>query len=70
MGQLGFPELLVIGIIVLLLFGPKKLPELGSGLGRTIRDFKKAMSDGEEEPKQPAQKQAEIPAAVNKSEKE
>lgn len=45
MGQLGFPELLVIGIIAVLIFGPKKLPELGSGLGKAIRDFKHAVND-------------------------
>ena len=45
MGQLGVPELIIIGIIALLIFGPKKLPELGSGLGKAIRDFKGAISD-------------------------
>ena len=49
MGQLGFPELLIIAIIAILVFGPKKLPELGSGLGRTIRDFKKAMNETKRE---------------------
>ena len=44
MGQLGLPELLIVGFIALLVFGPKKLPELGSGLGKAIRDFKGAMS--------------------------
>jgi sec-independent protein translocase protein TatA len=44
------PELLVIGLIVLLLFGPGKLAGLGKGLGEGIRDFKKAMS-GEDEKK-------------------
>jgi sec-independent protein translocase protein TatA len=42
-------HLLVIAGIVLLIFGPKKLPELGKGLGNGIRDFKAAMS-GEEKP--------------------
>jgi sec-independent protein translocase protein TatA len=50
MGQLGLPEMIIIGIIALLIFGPKKLPDLGSGLGKAIRDFKSAMS----EPEQPA----------------
>jgi sec-independent protein translocase protein TatA len=49
---LGVPELLVILVVALLIFGPGKLPEVGSALGRGIRDFKKAF-DGkdEEEPK-------------------
>ena len=45
MGQLGLPELIIIGLIVLLIFGPKKLPQLGAGLGKTIRDFKAAMNE-------------------------
>ena len=48
------PELLIIVVIALLLFGPKKLPELGAGLGKSIRDFKKAMA-GEDEKTPPAQ---------------
>jgi sec-independent protein translocase protein TatA len=44
------PELLVIGLIVLVLFGPGKLAGLGKGLGQGIRDFKKAMA-GEDEQK-------------------
>jgi sec-independent protein translocase protein TatA len=44
---LGLPEMIIIGIIALLIFGPKKLPELGSGLGKAIRDFKGAMNEPE-----------------------
>ena len=42
MGQLGFPELVVIFVIALLVFGPKKLPELGKSLGKGLREFKKS----------------------------
>ena len=45
---LRMPELLVIGLIVLLLFGPSKLAGLGQGLGEGIRGFKKAMSGDDE----------------------
>ena len=45
MGQLGIPELIIIAVIALLVFGPKKLPELGSGLGKAIKDFKNAVND-------------------------
>ncbi len=38
-------HLIVILAIVLIIFGPSKLPELGAGLGKSIREFKKAMSD-------------------------
>ncbi len=39
---LGFPELLVILVIILIMFGAGKLPEIGEGLGRGIRNFRKA----------------------------
>lgn len=44
-GSVGLPELLLIFIIALLLFGPKKLPEIGKTLGRSIAEFKKASND-------------------------
>jgi sec-independent protein translocase protein TatA len=45
MGQLGFTEMLVIFVAALLLFGPKKLPELGKSLGKGIREFRKATDE-------------------------
>ena len=42
LGDIGFPELLLILVIALVIFGPSKLPELGKGLGRGIREFRKA----------------------------
>ena len=45
MGQLGFQELLVIFIIALLVFGPKKLPELGKSLGKGLREFRRATNE-------------------------
>lgn len=44
LGNLGFTEVLVLGGVVLLVFGPKRLPELAKGLGKGIREFKKALS--------------------------
>ena len=55
MGQLGLPELIIIGIIALLIFGPKKLPDLGAGLGKAIRDFKGAINE-QEAPKEEKEK--------------
>ena len=49
---LRMPELLIIGFIVVLLFGATKLPALGAGLGQGIRSFKKAFG-GEDEKKDP-----------------
>lgn len=37
---LGWPEVIIIGIVGVLVFGPKKIPELGSALGKTLRGFK------------------------------
>ncbi len=48
MGSVGTPEILLILVIALLLFGPQKLPELGKSLGRAIREFKKASSELQE----------------------
>ena len=47
MFKLGVPELLIIGILVLFMFGGKKLPEMGKGIGEGIRNFKKSIN-GEE----------------------
>lgn len=46
---LGIQELLVILVIALVIFGPSKLPQIGSGLGKAIRDFKKGISGDEAE---------------------
>ena len=45
LGSIGTPELLVIFVIALVVFGPRRLPELGRQLGRTIAEFKRATSD-------------------------
>jgi sec-independent protein translocase protein TatA len=42
MGNLGLTEMLLIGILLLIFFGPSKLPELGKALGKGIQEFKKA----------------------------
>ncbi len=44
-GKIGLPELAIIVFIALLIFGPKKLGELGKGLGEGIRNFKSSMND-------------------------
>jgi sec-independent protein translocase protein TatA len=42
---LGWPEVAIIGIIALAIFGPKKIPEMGSALGKTLRGFKDEMNN-------------------------
>jgi len=46
--DIGFPELLVILLIALVLFGAGKLPEIGRALGRSIHEFKKGMKEGDD----------------------
>jgi sec-independent protein translocase protein TatA len=46
---IGLPELLVVFLVVLLLFGAKRIPDIATGLGRGLRDFKKAVKDTQNE---------------------
>ena len=47
MFKLGFPELMLILVIVIFVFGPKRLPEMGKSIGEAIKDFKGSMKDDE-----------------------
>jgi sec-independent protein translocase protein TatA len=44
-GSIGMPELIIIFVIALIIFGPRKLPELGKSLGKSIAEFKKASNE-------------------------
>jgi len=44
-GSLGFPELIIIFIVALIVFGPRKLPELGKSLGKSLAEFKRASNE-------------------------
>ena len=59
LGSIGMPELLIILLVVLLLFGAKKLPELARGLGKGIREFKDATKNVENEMKELDKKEEE-----------
>ena len=52
MGRLGLMEILVILLIVLLLFGARKLPEIGSALAKAIKEFRKASRDDDSSTKE------------------
>jgi sec-independent protein translocase protein TatA len=57
----GTQDLILIGIIVVVLFGATRLPQIGSGIGQAIKNFKKGISEAEEieAPKKPAPKKEE-----------
>ncbi|HEY0078563.1 MAG TPA: twin-arginine translocase TatA/TatE family subunit [Pyrinomonadaceae bacterium] len=48
-GGLGMQELIIVLIILLLLFGSTRLPQLAKGMGKSIREFKKGINDGEDD---------------------
>lgn len=60
MGRIGLPELLVIFVILVLLFGTAKIPQLGRGLGEAIRNFRKGLKGEEGEG---ANAEADAPAS-------
>ena len=53
-GFIGLPELIVLGLVVLLVFGPKRLPEMGRSLGRGMREFKDSVTSDDSDRKEPA----------------
>ena len=73
MGGLGMRELVIILLVVLVVFGAKKLRSVGSDLGHAVRGFKKAMNEGEEEQNAPPKQirsegaDAEFPEVAKKS---
>ena len=50
LGRVGIPELIIILMIIILIFGANRLPEIGRGIGKGIRNFKDATKDGENDP--------------------
>jgi sec-independent protein translocase protein TatA len=74
-GSIGMPEMIIILVVALIIFGPRKLPELGRSLGRSINEFKKASNElrstledeirTEERKEQRAHVEAEQKSAIN-----
>jgi len=52
-GGIGMPELIIILVIILIIFGAGKLPEIGAGIGKGIKNFKKATKEVESDDKEP-----------------
>jgi sec-independent protein translocase protein TatA len=50
-GNMGWTEVILIAILFMLLFGARRLPEIGQSLGKGIREFKKSLTSADEEPK-------------------
>jgi sec-independent protein translocase protein TatA len=50
-GRLGLPELIIILLIIILIFGANRLPEIGRGIGKGIKNFKEANRDGQNDTK-------------------
>jgi sec-independent protein translocase protein TatA len=59
MPNLGFPELIILFLIVILLFGATRLPHIGRGLGEGIRNFKKGIKGDDETPEQLEEKKSQ-----------
>ena len=63
---MGVPELLIILVVILLIFGPKNLPKLGSALGKTVKNLRDGMGAGEKEVVEVVEEVAEEPAPAPK----
>lgn len=66
MGPIGWPELIILLVVVLIVFGPGKLPDIGNAIGRGVKEFRKASNDLESsirgEPSKPAPTPPPAPA--------
>ena len=66
MGPIGLPELIILLVVILIVFGPGKLPDIGSAIGKGVREFRKASNDLESsirgEPSKPAATPPPAPA--------
>jgi sec-independent protein translocase protein TatA len=60
--NIGWPEIVLIAVVILLLFGGRRIPELMRSMGSGIKEFKKGMRDGaEEKPSEPAERSDKTP---------
>lgn len=69
MAMIGGPEMMMIGVVVLMLFGAKKVPELMKGLGKGIREFKHASREIQDDIQQALEEEPPPPPPARKDEK-
>jgi sec-independent protein translocase protein TatA len=69
-GSIGMPELIIGLVVILLLFGAKRVPELARGLGSGVREFKKGTQEGEVEKEEEDKKEEQLEASTNDHEDE
>jgi sec-independent protein translocase protein TatA len=67
-GNIGFPEILVVLVIALIIFGPKRLPELGRSVGKGIREFRASISGNDDDDDEPSPKPPQIEGAEKPAE--
>lgn len=65
MGNLGFSELMIILVVCLLVFGAKRLPEIGSSIGKGIREFKRSITDTQEALTNPPDERPAAPRQID-----
>ena len=70
LGSIGMPELIIGLVVILLLFGAKRVPELARGLGSGVREFKKGTQEGEVEKEEEDKKEEQLEASTNGHEDE
>lgn len=66
---LGVPELVIILVVILLIFGPKNLPKLGSAIGKTFKNLKDGMDGAKGDDKEESEEKAQTVEAVTEDEK-
>jgi sec-independent protein translocase protein TatA len=65
LGSIGMPELIIGLVVIMLLFGAKRVPELARGLGSGVREFKKGQQEGEVEKKEEKKEEEQLEASKN-----
>ena len=62
MGNIGLGEILILVLVVLILFGPNKLPELGKALGKAVGEFRRGIKEGLDDKDSPSKSESSTPS--------